>query len=274
MKCQRNARMGGRLRLEVLRAVLADQRDPGLGERPELLERHVLDRGEDLDAVRQLAADPREVGADAGGVEAGDQTRHTTPAWRPVTPAVAAVGEEQAVPAHACTGRRRGSRRTPASASWARAIAARSRLRRRGARRGRANARVDLLADLVAAARARLGRSARSPGRRRRLAQRGDALARSRPPPAPRQPQCSAATAPSAASSTGRQSATNTSAGWPASAVAWPSSCVTSRAASRWRAAPSRRAPASRTGSAPSRTPRRRRRGRGSPRRSRARRRS
>ena len=89
--------------------------------------------------------------------------------------------------------------------------------------------RVDLLADLVAAATGagpdQRGHRARR--RRRRAAPR-------RPPPrCPRRRRasraCSAATAPPAASSTGRQSAVNTSAGWPSSAVAWPSSSAGGR---------------------------------------------
>ena len=81
-----------RLGLEVLRAVLAQQRQPGLAEHAELLQRHVLDRGQQLDLGRVAAgvgdrrAHALEVGVDARGVEAGDQARHMTPAWRPVMP--------------------------------------------------------------------------------------------------------------------------------------------------------------------------------------------
>ena len=80
-------RAGVRLGLgdEVLRAVLAQQRHARLGEHLELLERHVLDRGEQL-GVADLRADALGVLAHARGVEAADQLRHTTPAWRPVTP--------------------------------------------------------------------------------------------------------------------------------------------------------------------------------------------
>ena len=56
------------------------------------------------------------------------------------------------------------------------------------------------------------------------LAQRRARPRRRCPPASGRQPQCSAATAPSAASRTGRQSATKTIAAASVSAVAWPSS--------------------------------------------------
>ncbi len=84
--------MGPRLRLEVLRAVLARDGDPRLGEDAELLERDVLDGGEDLDLGRvapgagDLLADPLEVRAHDARVDAPDQLRHAIPAWRPVTP--------------------------------------------------------------------------------------------------------------------------------------------------------------------------------------------
>ncbi len=45
----------GMLALEVLRAVLAHDLDPGLDEPPHLLERHVLRRGDDRDAGRGRA---------------------------------------------------------------------------------------------------------------------------------------------------------------------------------------------------------------------------
>jgi len=56
----RPARPGRRLRFEVLRAVLPHQLDAGRGEHRQVLEGHVLDRREDLDAVADLAAHPRE----------------------------------------------------------------------------------------------------------------------------------------------------------------------------------------------------------------------
>src|SRR5215218_6757210 len=79
-------RVGTRLGLELLRAVLAEQGEPGFLERRHLLQRHVLDRRQDVHAVADLGADSLEVVADAGGVEPGDQARHTTPDWRPVMP--------------------------------------------------------------------------------------------------------------------------------------------------------------------------------------------
>ena len=62
--------MGRRLGLEVLGAVLPTQLDPGVGQRAELLQGHVLDGGEDLHAVGELVAHAGEVVADAAGVEA------------------------------------------------------------------------------------------------------------------------------------------------------------------------------------------------------------
>ena len=84
MKCQRKSGKPARLLLQLLRAVLAQQREPGLGQRPDLVDRDVLDRGEDVHlgrvapGIRDLALDPIEVGADAGGVEVGELARHLT----------------------------------------------------------------------------------------------------------------------------------------------------------------------------------------------------
>ncbi len=86
MKCQRNSGWAVAFASRSCARFSPSSVIPASASVAELLQRHVLDRGEDLDAVGQLAADPLEVGADAGGVEAGDQTRHTSPAWRPVTP--------------------------------------------------------------------------------------------------------------------------------------------------------------------------------------------
>ena len=229
MKCQRNApgyAVG--LRLQLLGAVLADERDAGLGERPQLLQRHVLDRREDLDAVRQLGADAREVLAHAAGVDAGDQARHTTPAWRPVTPP-SRRWEKNRPNQHIV---HRPMSCTVGNARFRRARCG-GRPRGRGcARRGGVVAgerRVDLLADLVAAA---AGAGADQRGHRAvaaALAQRRDALgddAGGRAAPAGVQRRDGAV----AASSTGVQSAANTSAGWPVSAVAWPSSSAGGRA--------------------------------------------
>ena len=179
--------------------------------------------------VRQLRADAREVLAHAAGVEAGDQTRHTTPAWRPVTPP-SRRWEKNRPSQHIVHRPTSCTVATPASRARRAAIgrevevalaAAGSRSRRTPRappRRPRSSSR------------GRPGRSARSPGR---AAAARAAPRRPRPRcrrPAPRQPACSAATAPSPASSTGRQSAVNTSAGWPVSAVAWPSSSAGGRA--------------------------------------------
>ena len=76
---------------QVLRAVLADELDPGLGQGRQLLRRHVLDRRADLHLGRPIAlAHPLEVLPHARGVEAAELARHpvshATPPWRPVTP--------------------------------------------------------------------------------------------------------------------------------------------------------------------------------------------
>jgi len=130
-------RAGVRLRLghEVLGAVLAHQLDAGLGEHRELLDRHVLDRREDLHVGRvapgggDLGADPLEVRADHVGPQSGDQLNHTSPACRPVTPRSRrweknSASSEQIV--HSSTS---WTVSTPARSSWARAIALRSRFR-------------------------------------------------------------------------------------------------------------------------------------------------
>ena len=66
--------------------------DPGLGKHAELLERHVLDRREDLH-VGWVAAGGGDLGPDALEVlpdrlrpQAPDQLNHTNPACRPVMP--------------------------------------------------------------------------------------------------------------------------------------------------------------------------------------------
>src|SRR5918995_617941 len=112
---------------EVLRAVLAEQRHARLGEHPELLERDVLDRGQQL-RVADLGADPLGVLAHARRVEAGDQARHTTPAWRPVTP-LSARWEKNRSLRHIVHSPLSWTFGTPASASLAATTAGRSRLR-------------------------------------------------------------------------------------------------------------------------------------------------
>ena len=53
--------MGPGLDLELLRAVLADDRHPGLGEHAHLLGRDVLDRREDLDPLADLVPHAGEI---------------------------------------------------------------------------------------------------------------------------------------------------------------------------------------------------------------------
>ena len=92
MKCQRKSGCAVALASSSCARFSPSSVSPASAEHAELLERDVLDRGEDARPRRVAAgvgdrrAHALEVGADAGGVEAGDQARHTTPAWRPVTP--------------------------------------------------------------------------------------------------------------------------------------------------------------------------------------------
>ena len=78
------------LGLEVLKAVLADQLDPRLGEALELLGDDVLGRGQDLDVWPAALAHPLEVARARprdrcpGSAQA---SIHARPAWRPVRPA-------------------------------------------------------------------------------------------------------------------------------------------------------------------------------------------
>ena len=88
---------------QVLLAVLADQRHPGLGQRAHLLDRHVLGRGEDLDPVAGALAHPLQVGArsspargrGSGPALSPPASSQTRPRLAPGAPAVAAVGEEE-----------------------------------------------------------------------------------------------------------------------------------------------------------------------------------
>src|SRR5947209_482879 len=109
----------GLLGEQVLRAVLADQRDPCVGELGELVDADVLRRCADLDVVADARSDPLEVRPDALYVS------HAIPAWRPVTP-----------PSRRCEKNRSGRQlvhmptslicSTPPASSLARAIAFRS----------------------------------------------------------------------------------------------------------------------------------------------------
>ena len=73
---------------------------PASASAPHLLGDHVLGRGEDLDVGAAALTDPLEVGADdcpgrCRGSAQPSTSIHASPAWRPVRPVVAAVGEEQ-----------------------------------------------------------------------------------------------------------------------------------------------------------------------------------
>ena len=216
---RRAVRPGGRLGLELLRAVLAQQRDAGLGQRAELLRRHVLDGREHLDRVRVAAGrgTPRR---SSRARARGCRGRARRPATRSAPPhdprlaaghaAVAAVAEEALRVAHRAQRRRRATSSTPAAASCPRAIALRSTVRPRVAERG-----AHLVADLVAArprARADGGGDA---------ARRLRGAARRRPRPRSRRPALATRRAaspppPGATSAIGRQSATSTIGATPA----------------------------------------------------------
>ena len=138
MKCQRKPGIGLGLGLELLGAVLAHQRQPGLLEHAQLLERDVLDRREQLDVARVAARALRGVGdlrPHALGarphrleLEPGDQARHTTPACRPVTPP-SRRWEKNRPNQHIVHSPTSWTSRTPAASSCCRATFARSRLR-------------------------------------------------------------------------------------------------------------------------------------------------
>src|SRR3954452_24571746 len=126
------------LGLEVLRAVLPEQGQAGLGEHADLVERDVLHRGEQFHLGRVAPRAARRVGdllanargrrAHRAGLEYGDQARHTTPAWRPVTPP-SRRWEKNSPNQHIVQRPTSWTSSTPASASWAVATLARSRLR-------------------------------------------------------------------------------------------------------------------------------------------------
>src|SRR3954451_21020425 len=130
--------VGGRLGLELLGAVLPQQREPGLVEDVEVLERDVLDRREQLDVVSVAAGLARRLG-DLGThalepaphglqLDAADQARHTTPACRPVTPR-SRRWEKNSPNQHIEHSPTSWTSSTPAASSCARATFARSRLR-------------------------------------------------------------------------------------------------------------------------------------------------
>ena len=170
--------VGGELVLEVLRAVLADQLDAGLGQRAAAPRRRrtwsrraaapSAARGPPLRGAaprRSRRACSRGSRAPARR-DAGDQLNHAIPAWRPARCAFAAVREEPLVADRArvdVADRRRRRRRAGARA----AIARRS---SRAAARGGARERgVHLGSDLVAAdAGAGADRPPRSAARPRR----------------------------------------------------------------------------------------------------------
>ena len=222
-------------------------RDPGLGERAELLDRDVLDRGEDLgssvaaDLVAHLARGWRR----RARVEAADQLRHATPAWRPVTP-----------PSRRWEKKRSASQIVHRPKSSISVHAGRLR-RARGDRleveralAGRRTPRGPRRRPRSSTAR-RPARSRRPAARRRRAAQRATPSS-STPPASPRQPRVEhRRRRPAPASATGRQSATRTIAATPGArrdlAVGLldrSGSSTTTRVPWTWRPCASRAAPA------------------------------
>ncbi len=110
-----------------------DQRHAAVGQRAELLERDVLDRGEDLHLVsgasgrRDLLAHALQVRAHPLRAQTPDQVNHAIPAWRPVIPLSRRceknrLGSEQIVQSSASW-----TLATPAATSCMRATAFRSR---------------------------------------------------------------------------------------------------------------------------------------------------
>ena len=224
--------------LQVLRAVLAHQPDPRLGEDSAAPRGHVLGGGEHLAPwrsrpARALAAasssrDPREVRADRLGAQSGDQLNHATPPWRPARSPSRRWEKKRR--RRSCTARRRAPPSRP------RRAAARGRSPRgRSARvavRVRPSARVHLGADLIAAA-ARAGPDAATISRRPRRARATrapPARARPRPGPASRR----APSPPPRRSERHRQAVgAQHDRAQPASAVACPSASRSGTAATR-----------------------------------------
>ena len=186
MKCQRSSGCALGLGLELLGAVLAHDRQAGLGDHAELLERDVLHRGEQLDLGRvaagllrrrgDLLADALGRGAHRLGLQAGDQARHTTPAWRPVTPRSRRWEKNSSGRRTSCTARRRGPLATPGGLELRPGDGGEVEVALADARVVGREARVDLLADLVAAAARRRAERGGDGPVRPELAQRRDAL--------------------------------------------------------------------------------------------------
>ena len=219
MKCQRKASpYWACLRGEILGAVLADDLDPGLGERGQVLGGHVLGRSDDRHLRPELAADALVV---ARGPSSGDKANDSLP---PRDALVAAVREE-------ALGR---ARRAEVDAVDARAAG-----RAQGSLGDAPEVELPVAHEAEPEARGgtaprppRPPRSStgRSPARRPRRRGRRRAPARPKsaiPPSRPRQPACRTASAgvpPFArASAIGRQSAASASSGSPRSSVQSPS---------------------------------------------------
>ena len=208
MKSQVSSGWAAALACEVLGAVLADERDARLGERAELVERHVLDRGEQLDVARvapgggDLVADARQVRRARGRRRGrGSAAATRSPPGGPVTP-----------PSRRWEKKRSGSHIVQSPQSWTSSTPAcveplaRDRLEVDASRAARAAARRGPPRRPRSSTARRRARSPRRSARRRARAARRRPRPGS-PPASPRQPAWSIATPSGAISATGRQSA-------------------------------------------------------------------
>ena len=138
MKCQRNSGWAVALASSSWARFSPTSVSPASCEDVEVLERDVLDGGEQLDLVRAAAGLPRgrlDLGPHALepaphrlDLDAVDQARHTTPACRPVTPP-SRRWEKNSPNQHIEHSPTSWTSSTPAASSCVRATFARSRLR-------------------------------------------------------------------------------------------------------------------------------------------------
>ena len=192
--------VGVLLRGQLLSAVLADQGDPGLGQRRQVLERHVLDRGADLGPRPRSRSRTRSRFA-----RTRSASRRATPGLPGGRSRRRRAGARRRGPrGSSCTGRRARRAPRPRRAAAPRRSPRRSSIRPSAKRAPKCA--THLVTDLVAAL-----PDPRPDGRGGRLVEARDA-----PPRRSRRPARASRSAPSPirsapASATGRQSATRTS---------------------------------------------------------------